>query len=100
MIKHIVMVKLKDYDPETKRTNLLKLQGLINGLTGKIPELKFMETGLNMSTKPSAYDLVLTSHFNSVEDLNTYRDHPEHQEVLKYFYEVTAKTAVVDYEVA
>ncbi len=65
---------------------------------GKVPELKSMEVGLNLSTKPAAYDLVLTSVFNSLEDLDAYRIHSEHKKVLDLLYEVYESTAVVDYE--
>jgi hypothetical protein len=97
MIKHIVMLRLKEFEPGVKEKHLQKLKSLIEGLIGKVPELKFMEVGLNVNTKPSAYDLVLTSHFDSEEGLDAYRVHPEHKKVLEYLYEVTEETAVVDY---
>ena len=99
MIKHIVMIRLKDsVSAEAKSGNARKLKEAIEGLMGKIPELASMEVGLNLSTKPSAYDLVLTSEFESVEALDMYRIHPEHQKVLELLYEVMEQTAVVDYK--
>ncbi len=98
MIKHIVMLRLKDYPSEEKQRHLEKLKSMIEGLMGKVPELKFMEVGLNINKKPSAYDLVLTSHFDSEEALDAYRVHPEHKKVLDFLVEVTKETAVVDYE--
>jgi hypothetical protein len=97
MIKHIVMLRLKNFGPEKKEENLSELKRLIEGLLGVVPELKHMEVGLNINTKPSAYDLVLTSHFDSEEALDAYRVHPEHKKVLDFLYEVTGETAVVDY---
>ncbi len=100
MIKHIVMIRLKDtVSAEEKLRNAKNLKEAIEGLMGKIPELASMEVGLNLSTKPSAYDLVLTSEFESVEALDMYRIHPEHKKVLELLYEVMEQTAVVDYEV-
>ena len=94
------MIRLKDsVSAEAKSENARKLKEAIEGLMGKIPELKSMEVGLNLSAKPSAYDLVLTSEFESVEALDMYRIHPEHQKVLELLYEVMEQTAVVDYEV-
>ena len=98
MIKHIVMVKLKNFDEETKRSHLLKLKNDIEGLMGRVPGLLYMEVGLNINKKPSAYDLVLTSHFDSEDALNAYRVHPVHKNVLDFLYEVMETTAVVDYE--
>jgi len=94
------MIRLKEAgSPEAKLENAKKLKAAIEGLMGKIQELKSMEVGLNLSSKPSAYDLVLTSEFESVETLDIYRIHPEHQKVLELLYEVMEQTAVVDYEV-
>ena len=93
------MIRLKDsVSAEAKSENARKLKEAIEGLMGKIPELKSMEVGLNLSTKPSAYDLVLTSEFESVEALDMYRIHPEHKKVLELLYEVMEQTAVVDYK--
>ena len=97
MLIHIVMLKLLEFDAVTKETHLQHLKSEIEGLSAKIPELKFMEVGLNINTKASAHDLVLTSHFDSEETLDAYRVHPEHKKVLDFMYEVTERTAVVDY---
>ena len=99
MIKHIVMIRLKETDPpEIKYDNANKLKAAIEGLMGVIPELQSMEVGLNLSTKASAYDLVLTSVFDTLESLDVYRNHPEHVKVLELLYDVMEQTAVVDYE--
>lgn len=99
MIKHIVMIRLMEAgSPEEKLENGRKLKAAIEGLLGKIPELLSMEVGKNLSTKASAYDLVLTSTFDSMETLETYRVHPEHQKVVELLHEVMESTAVVDYK--
>ena len=96
MIKHIVMIRLRE--TEKRKANAIRLKEAIEGLMGKIPELLTMEVGLNVNTKASAYDLVLTSGFESLEALDAYRVHPEHKKVLELLYEVMEQTAVVDYE--
>jgi len=99
MIKHIVMIRLKEADSaEVKLENAQKLKTAIEGLIDHVPELKAMEVGMNLITRPSAYDLVLTSSFDSLETLDRYRVHPEHQKVVELLYDVMEKTAVVDYE--
>ncbi|MBC8488823.1 MAG: Dabb family protein [Bacteroidetes bacterium] len=100
MVKHIVMLKLKDYaDKGQKLENALKLKKAIEDLKIYIDELKYMEVGLNFNERPSAYDLVLTTTFNSEDDLEKYREHPEHKKVLIFLRSVTDKTSVVDYEI-
>jgi hypothetical protein len=98
MIKHIVMIRVRGKSPEEKRSNAILLKDAIDGLMGKIPELKSMETGLNVNEKPMAYDLVLTSVFDSLETLEAYRVHPEHKKVLDILAELKEQTAVVDYD--
>jgi hypothetical protein len=98
MIKHIVMIRVKGDNPDEKSKNAERMRAAIDGLMGKVPELISMETGLNVNIKPMAYDLVLTSVFNSLEDLESYRVHPEHKKVLELLYELKEETAVVDYE--
>ena len=75
----------------------LKVKSMIEKLLDDIPELKRMEVGLNVSIKPSAFDLVLTSDFDDENGLNVYREHPKHQKVLDYLQSVMEKAAVVDY---
>ncbi len=90
------MIKLKD--TKDKQQNTVKLKNHLESLTKSIHGLLKMEVGINISDKPSAYDLVLTSEFKTPDDLNKYRVHPEHVKVLDFLKEVVEKVAVVDYE--
>ena len=100
MVKHIVMLKLKDTENRIEKLeNALQLKKAIEALGYKIDEVKYMEVGLNYNEKPTAFDLVLTSTFDNSEALDAYRGHPEHVKVLDFLDEVTEKTAVVDYEI-
>ena len=56
MVKHVVMLKLKEYDNSAQKLeNALKLKKAIEGLKIYIDELKFIEVGLNFNEKPNAY---------------------------------------------
>lgn len=100
MVKHIVMLKLKDTENRIEKLeNALQLKKAIEALSYKIDEVKYMEVGLNYNEKNTAYDLVLTSTFDNADALNKYRQHPEHIKVLDFLNEVTDKSAVVDYEI-
>jgi len=100
MVKHIVMLKLKETEePTDKLANALRLKKSLEGLKIYIDEIKFIEVGLNFNIKPSAYDLVLNTIFDSEDDLNNYRNHPKHLEILDFLREVTSSTAVVDYKI-
>jgi len=95
MLRHIVMIKFADGASKDKAS--VELKKMLNDLLADIPELKRMEVGLNVNTKASAFDLVLTSDFDDENGLNAYREHPEHQKVLDYLQSVMEKAAVVDY---
>ncbi len=100
MIKHVVMLRLKDYDNKTQKLeNALKLKRALEDLRMHVDVLLSMEVGLNFNEKPSAYDLVLISTFESEADLEIYRMHPEHKKLMVFLRTVTSETAVVDYEI-
>jgi hypothetical protein len=89
------MVQFKDRT--TKDQEAIKLKKMLEDLTDEIPSLYTMEVGLNINTKSSAFDLVLTADFENETGLNAYRVHPKHVKVLDYLKVVVEKTAVVDY---
>jgi hypothetical protein len=98
MINHVVLFKLKDY-PEAERPMIIaEMKSLLEGLKGKIDELKYIEVGVNYELNSKSYDMVLISHFNSVEELDKYRVHPEHKKVLDRFSEFRLERAAVDFE--
>ncbi len=98
MINHVVLFKLKNYSVEDKSRIIAEMKSLLEGLKGKIDELKYIEVGVNYELNVKSYDLALLSHFNSIEDLDKYRIHPEHQKVLARFSELRLERAAVDFE--
>jgi hypothetical protein len=100
MVKHIVMLRLKEYENKTQKLeNALLLKKAIEDLRIYIDEIKNLEVGLNFNNKAHAYDLVLTAVFQTEDDLEIYRMHPAHKKVMVFLNQVTANKAVVDYEV-
>jgi len=91
------MISFKDR--EILEDTSLKTKLMLEHLEITIDPLLNMEVGLNFSTRPTAYDLVLIADFENEDGLNHYRDHPEHIEVLDYLRTVIEKTTVVDYTI-
>jgi len=89
------MMKFSDREKATEFSK--KVKEMLENLVPAIDELKRMEVGLNINTKPSAFDLVLTADFDDEEGLNAYRIHPGHVKILDFMKETVEKTAVVDY---
>ncbi len=95
MLKHIVMIKFNAGEDveQLSQEFIQKLQAL----ESSVSSLKSMETGKNISTKPSAYHLVLTAVFEDEEGLNAYRTHPDHVKILERMKETVEAVAAVDY---
>jgi hypothetical protein len=100
MIKHIVMFKLKESaDGLEKAENIKRIKSKLEALPEKIEEIKFFEVGVNFSDAGVAYDLVLSSEFESKEALYSYQKHPEHVKVADYVHRVCENRIVADYVV-
>ena len=69
MIKHIVMWKFKENEEEKMKEFL---EGL-NHLKDIIPQIKYMETGVNVNPK-NEFDAILISEFETMEDLEKYKN--------------------------
>lgn len=94
MIKHIVIWKFKENQEEKMKKFL---EGL-NQLKGVIPEIKNMETGININPK-NEYDAILISEFETMEDLEKYKNHPEHIKVSDLCKSIRIDRQAIDYEV-
>lgn len=98
MLKHIVMIK---FHPEQDVEKLTKeFVQKLKALENSVDTLKSMEVGENISSKPSAFHLVLTAFFDDETGLNTYRVHPDHVKILDRIKETVEKVAAVDYFVS
>ncbi len=98
MLKHIVMMRFKSTELHTKQGQMSKLKQMLENLKKTIEVVDFLEVGFNLSSRPTAFDLILQTHFKGEKELDLYRVHPEHLKVLNYIREVISETAVVDYQ--
>ena len=99
MINHVVLFKLKKYDSESeKQSEISKIEEALLSLWGKINELKYIEVGVNYDLAAKSFDICLISHFESVDQLDAYRIHPEHLKVAKLIGQHAVERAAVDYE--
>ena len=92
MVRHIVFMKFPEFSlAQTAKEKLLSMKG-------NVEVLKEIEVGIDFSRSERSYDLALVTTFASKDDLETYRVHPYHQEIVKWLKEVGTETKVVDYE--
>ncbi len=92
MIKHVVMWKFK---PGTEQEMNAFVSGL-RGLYGVIPQIRSQEVGVNCLD--GNYDAVLISTFDSLEDLDTYKNDPRHVAVAALCKEIRTDRVAVDFE--
>ena len=93
MIKHIVMWKFR---PGTEKERDEFLTGL-SALYGVIPQIRAQEVGVNVL--PGNYDAALISLFDSLEDLEAYKNDPRHKAVSALCKAIRADRVAVDLEV-
>jgi len=99
MINHVVLFKLKKYESESEKQNVIgSIEDALLGLLGKIDELKFIEVGVNYELASKSYDVCLITHFETVEQLDSYRIHPEHLKVAELIGQHAVERAAVDFE--
>ncbi len=99
MIKHIVFIKIKGAaSDDAKLQDLNKLKDALEALPSQISQIKNFEVGINVSDSSSASDIALVGEFDSKDDLEAYKVHPEHQKVLDLISSIKGRTAVVDFE--
>ena len=100
MIRNIVMFKLKEFEnAEAKQAKLNEIKERLEALIDKIEVLKYIHVDFNCNPAET-WDLILTTELATLEDVNTYANHPEHVAVAKGIIgPVKADRACVDYEV-
>jgi deoxycytidine triphosphate deaminase len=99
MVTHIVFFRMHpEAAGSSGKENARRLVEQLRALPDKIDVLVDLEAGADFSQTPASYDVGLITRFNSREDLEAYRVHPEHQKVVEFVQKTTAERAVVDYE--
>ncbi|MBE6689279.1 MAG: Dabb family protein [Ruminococcaceae bacterium] len=98
MLKHIVVWKFADSaNGKTKADHLSFVKDSLYALVDKIPQIKKMEIGIDISGTDMSGDMVLITEFENKDDLKIYAEHPEHVKVAQYVRQVTVSRTVVDF---
>jgi hypothetical protein len=91
MITHIVMMKLKD------PADAPDVAARLRALPAQIPEIRSYEVGIDELQGPRAWNVALVSRFDSFATLQSYIQHPAHQEVVAHLDQVCESRASVDF---
>ncbi|MCK5241538.1 Dabb family protein [bacterium] len=98
MIKHIVMWQLKEEtEGGNKAGNMDKMRRMLEGLEESINQIRGLEVGINIPSRDSTHDIILSTEFRTMVELDIYRKHPEHLKVAEFIKKVAQAKAAVDY---
>ncbi|MFQ5576499.1 MAG: Dabb family protein [Anaerolineae bacterium] len=94
MIVHVIMFKLNDRSPE----NAQRAKDAFLSMQGNVPQLRHLEVGIDALHSERSYDLVMTAHFDSWDDLQAYQQDPFHNALRNSLKSHFAAMVTVDYE--
>lgn len=94
MITHVVLAKLKDQSAP----NIESTVALLSSLNERIPSLRRLEVGKDLTRSERSYDLALIAKFDDLAGLSAYLTHPIHVPISGKLRELAASIVVVDYE--
>lgn len=93
MILHSVFIRMNDRSPEHAAT----LREELLALREKTPGVVLWHVGINDLGTDAEYDVALISGFETQEDLEIYRIHPDHMEMLGRVRPLIERSAIVDH---
>lgn len=94
------MFKLKEFASEGERkAKMQEIKTRLEALKDKIDVLRMIRVDFNINPEET-WDIILTTELDTLENVRTYANHPEHVAVAKGIIgPVKADRACVDYEV-
>lgn len=100
MIKHIVMWNVRGDTPAQKAQAIALVKSVFEGMRGKVPGMRHLEIGADISRIDYACDVVLYSEFESQAALDAYASHPEHVQAKERLTNLRVARHQVDYAIA
>lgn len=100
MIRHVVMWRFEEQaEGRSRIENMEYIRQRLLALPAIIPQIRRMEIGFDIGRTEMSYDMLLLTEFDSMEDLEIYKNHPDHQAVSKYVAKVRTSRVVADCEI-
>jgi Stress responsive A/B Barrel Domain len=96
MFRHVVMLRWKADATAEQRS---AVHTRLSALPGLVPELRNYVIGLDAGMNDGNYDMVIVADFDDVDGYLVYRDHPDHQAVIRECIQpILAERAAVQHE--
>jgi hypothetical protein len=91
---------LDEAEGRSRAENVAITKSMLEALPAKIDWIRASEVHLKSENAPAGnWDLILISEFDSFEDLERYRVHPDHVAVGEFMRPVRSARACVDFEI-
>ena len=98
-IRHIVSWKLAATDEAERDAAFATMQSELEALAGFMPDdIERLQVGRNIAYPESNWDVVLIADYASLDALEAYQVHPEHQRVVGIIKPLVAERSNVDFE--
>lgn len=95
--KHIVMWDVRGTTADEKSSAAQLIKTSFEALAGKIPGMRSVEVGLDVSGVDYACDVVLYMEFDTPQQLSDYAVHPEHLRIKQVLGDIRIARHQVDY---
>jgi hypothetical protein len=96
MFRHVVMFKWND---DVDAAHVETTGAALDALVATIPEVREYRHGPDLGISEGNYDYAIVGEYASVDDYVTYRDHPDHQQVIAdYIKDRISARAAVQYD--
>ena len=96
MVRHVVMFTFKEGVTDVQVGDYV---ANVSRLPSIIPQVRDYRVGRDVGVNLGNFDMVVCGDFDSVADYLAYRDHPEHQRVVREFgLPIIAQRAAVQFE--
>jgi len=96
MFRHVVMLRWRAEATPGQRS---AVETGLAALPGRIPEIRSYAIGADARVNEGNYDLVVVADFDDVDGYLVYRDHPDHQAVIReHIAPILADRAAVQHE--
>lgn len=94
LITHIVLFKLKDLTDTSRQEVVTQLESM----DGKIPQLRYLQVGVDVVHSDRSYDVALITKFESLADLSAYQVNAYHvEEVVPLIRRLCSASVTVDF---
>jgi hypothetical protein len=98
-IRHVVMFRFTDDATDEQRRALAAGLATMPAATGAIDDSRYRH-GPDLGINPTSWDYVVVADFATVDGYRTYRDHPDHQALIRDLVApIVAERASLQYDV-